>query len=163
MRLGPCISLMPLLPLPSPRSVPMLLDYCRSYACCKVFMSNLSICSIACMTLFDFSGSLAPYNSPKTLGTTCHHRPYLSFSQPHLDFSPPSESLSQNSSTSSCVSQFTTNEMASVNLNRGPAFKATNSWPSSCNVSVITEPFGPGPASPYRVTLKTFEFLKIET
>src|SRR6266498_967702 len=60
MRLGPCISLMPLLPLPSPRSVPMLLDYCRSYACFKVFMSSLSICSIACMTLLDFSGSFSP-------------------------------------------------------------------------------------------------------
>src|SRR6266508_3095196 len=155
MRLGPCISLMPLLPLPSPRSVPKLLDYCRSDASFKDFMSSLSICSIACMTLFDFSGSLSPYNSAKTVGTTCHDRPYLSFSQPHLDFSPPSESFSQNSSTSSCVLQFTTNDMASVNLNRGPAFSAVNSWPSSWNVAVITDPCGPGPASPYRVKLNT--------
>src|SRR6266852_2257095 len=105
------------------------------------------------MTRFDFSGSLSCNISPKAEGTTCHDTPYMSFSQPHLDFSPPSESFSQNSSTSSCVSQFTTNDMASVNLNCGPPFNAMNSCPSSWNVAVMAVPSGPGPASPYRVKL----------
>src|SRR5712692_4126956 len=118
---------------------------------------------MASMTLFDFSGSLSCIISPKTVGTICHDKPYLSLSQPHLDFSPPSESFSQNSSTSSCVSQFTNNEMASVNLKCGPPFNDMNSCPSSWNVAVISVPFGPGPASPYRLTLTIFEFLKIET
>ena len=56
------------------------------------------------MTLFAFSGSLSPNISPKTMGLTCHERPNLSLSQPHLPFSPPSESFSHSSSTSSCVS-----------------------------------------------------------
>jgi len=30
-------------------------------------------------------------------------------------------------------------------------------------VTVITEPLGPGPPSPYRTMVPTFEFLKIET
>ena len=52
------------------------------------------------MTLFDFAGFLPCNISPKAAGTICHERPYLSLSQPHLDYSPPSESLSQNSSIS---------------------------------------------------------------
>src|SRR5215813_11530120 len=97
------------------------------------------------------------------LGTICHDKPYLSFNQPHLLSSPPSVSFSQNSSTSFCVSQFTTNDTASVNLNCGPPFNPTNSCPRSSNFAVITEPLGPGPPSPYLATLTTFEFLKIET
>src|ERR1700730_16174603 len=114
------------------------------------------------MTLFDFSGSLSCSSLPKSDGTICHDKPYLSFSQPHLCFCPPSESFSHSSSTSCCVSQVTKNEMASVNLKCGPPLSAINSCPSRWNVPVITVPFGPGPASPYRVTLTIFEFLKIE-
>ncbi len=69
-------------------------------------------------------------------------------SQPHCWIWPPAESLSQYSSTSAWVSQFTTNEMAGVNVNSGPPFRAMNSCPNSWNVAVITVPFGPGPASP---------------
>src|SRR5262245_51050098 len=115
------------------------------------------------MTLFAFTGSLSCNSLTKTVGTICHDKPYLSFSQPHMLSSPPSVSLSQNSSTSSCVSQFTTNDMASVNLNCGPPFNATNSCPFNWKLAVITDPLGPGPASPYRATVTTFEFLKIET
>src|SRR6058998_684553 len=79
------------------------------------------------MTLCDFSGSLSPNISPKADGMIYHDRPYLSLSQPHLLFCPPAESFSHNSSTSSCVSQFTKNDMASVNLNCGPPFNAMNS------------------------------------
>jgi len=43
--------------------------------------------------------------------------------------------------------QLTTNETASVNWNCGPPFRATKRWPSSSNSTVITPPFGPGPAS----------------
>src|SRR2546422_10244534 len=100
------------------------------------------------MTLFDFSGSLSCNISPRTVGTICHDTPYLSLSQPHLCFSPPSESFSHNSSTSSCVSQFTKKDMAGEKVNIGPPFNAVNSCPSSLNVTDITVPFGPGPASP---------------
>src|SRR6266571_1957458 len=107
------------------------------------------------MTLLAFAGSLSPNISPKAEGMICHDRPYLSLSQPHLSFWPPSESFSHSSSTSCCVSQFTKNDIAGVKLNSGP--------PLSANVADMTVPFGPGPASPYRVTFRTFEFLKIET
>src|ERR1700720_748792 len=96
-------------------------------------------------------------------GTICHDTPYLSLSQPQLSFFPPSESFSHSSSTSCCVLQSTSNEIAGVKVNCGPPFNAMKSCPSSWNVAIITVPFGPGPASPYRVTLPTFEFLKIET
>src|SRR4030088_1588029 len=115
------------------------------------------------MTLFAFSASLSCSILPNTEGTICHDRPYLSFSQPHLCFSPPSESLSHSSSTSCCVSQFTKNDIAGEKLNCGPPFSAKKSCPSSWNVADITAPFGPGPPSPYRVTPTTFEFLNTET
>src|SRR6266513_1540753 len=114
------------------------------------------------MTLRDFSGSLSPNISPKAEGMICHDRPYLSLSQPHLLFSPPSECFSHNSSTSSCVSQFMKNDMAAVIVNTGPPCNAMNSCPSSWNVADITVPFGPGPASPQRVILPIFEFLKMD-
>src|SRR2546426_12262977 len=45
------------------------------------------------MTLFAFSASLSCNISPKAEGMICHDRPYLSFSQPHLCFSPPFRKL----------------------------------------------------------------------
>src|SRR5882762_11517770 len=93
----------------------------------------------------------------------CHDRPYLSLSQPHLSFFPPADSFSHSSSTSCCVSQFTKNDTAGEKVKCGPPLSAKKSCPSSWNVGDITVPFGPGPASPYRVTLPTFEFLKMET
>src|SRR6266853_7052224 len=99
------------------------------------------------MTLFDFSGSLSCNNLLKRDGTTCHDRPNLSFSQPHLPFSPPVESFSHSSSTSSCVSQFMKNDTAGVKVNCGPPFSVRNSWLSNSN----------------RFAPKIFEFLKIET
>src|SRR5438477_847266 len=119
-----------------------------SYARCKPWISIFFILSIASMTLFDFSGLESCSISPKIVGLICHDRPYLSFSQPHGPSSPPCESFSQNSSTSPWVLQFTENDMASVNLNWGPPFRAMNCSPSSSNTTVITEPLGPGPASP---------------
>src|SRR4030095_10980527 len=148
--------------LRSARSKPRL-DYDDSYAGFSVLRSRSSILSIASMTFFDFLASLLPSNSLKTVGTICHDNPYLSLRQPHRDFCPPAESFSHNSSTSSCVLQSTPNEMASVNLKCGPPFNAMKSSPSSWNVAVMTVPLGPGPAPPYRVTLPTLEFLKIET
>src|SRR5437899_4500085 len=85
------------------------------------------------MTLCDFSGSLSPNILPKAEGMICHDRPYLSLSQPHLLFCPPAESCSHNSSTSSCVSQFTKNDMAGEKVNCGPPFNAMNCSPSSSN------------------------------
>ena len=79
------------------------------------------------MTRFDFWGSLSSSIRVKAEGTTCQDRPNLSFSQPHCDSWPPAASLLQNSSTSFCVSQFTTSDIASVNLNWGPPLRAMNS------------------------------------
>src|SRR6266849_1659982 len=116
-------------------------DYPRSYACFRRLMSSFSICSTAFITLFAFSASLSCISLPRTVGTICHDRPYLSLSQPHLPPLPPCESFSHSSSTSCCVSQFTKKDMASENLKCGPPFKAMNSCPSSWNVTVITVPF----------------------
>jgi hypothetical protein len=52
--------------------------------------------------------------------------------------------------------------MASLNLNCGPPLSAMKSWPSSWKYMTRTVPTGHGPASPQRVTLTTFEFLKID-
>lgn len=71
------------------------------------------------MTLLAFSRSGSLNISPRAVGMICHETPYLSLSQPHWCFSPPSESLSHSSSTSFCVSQFT-NEMAGEKVNCGP-------------------------------------------
>src|SRR5437773_6059931 len=105
-------------------------------------MSSFTILSIACMTRCDFAASLSLNSSPKTVGTICHESPYLSLSQPHSTSLPPAESFVQNLSTSACVLQFTTNEMASVNLKCGPPLSATNSSPSSRNSTVMTDPAG---------------------
>src|SRR2546425_5995850 len=72
------------------------------------------------MTLFAFSASLSCNSLPKAEGMICHDRPYLSLSQPHLCFSPPSESFSHSSSTSCWVSQFTKNEIAGEKVKCGP-------------------------------------------
>jgi hypothetical protein len=50
------------------------------------------------------------------VGTICHDTPYLSTSQPHWISLPPVVSYSQYSSTSSCASQLTTNEIAELKL-----------------------------------------------
>src|ERR1700733_2657852 len=118
---------------------------------------------MALNTLCDFTGSLSCMSSSKAEGTICHDTPYLSLSHAHCNWSPPSESFSHNSSTSLCVSQFTKKEIAGENLYCGPPFNAVNSCPSRENVTIITVPLGPGPASPYRLTLPIFEFLKMET
>src|SRR6266404_4021691 len=103
-------------------------------------ISSLTILSMASMTRCDLAASLLPSNSPNTVGTICHDRPYLSLSQPHCTSFPPAESVFQNRSTSACVLQLTTNEMASVNLKCGPPLSARKSCPSSWNSTVITEP-----------------------
>jgi hypothetical protein len=50
-----------------------------------------------------------------------------------------------------------------VSLKWGPPLSATNSRPSSSNATVMMLPFGPGPDSPYHVTLRIREFSKTET
>src|SRR5205809_2410342 len=111
-------------------------------------MSIFFILSIASMPRPAFLRPLSPSITPKMVGLICHDKPYLSLSQPHGPSSPPSESSSQNLSTSSWVLQCTENDMASVNLNWGPPFNAVYSCPSSSKTTVITLPLGPGPASP---------------
>src|SRR6266516_7858478 len=92
------------------------------------------------MTLSDFFVSLSCNISPKRLGTICHDTPNLSFNQPHCSCSPPSESLFHKSSTSSCVPQFTRNEMSGENLKTGPPFNAMNRCPSRSKLTIITVP-----------------------
>src|SRR5229473_48650 len=115
------------------------------------------------MTLFDFSGSGSLISLAKAVGMICHETPNLSCSHPHLSFLPPSESFSHNSSTSSWVSQLTKNDTAGENVNCGPPFNAMNGCPSSWNSTDMTDPFGPGPPSPYRLVVPILAFLKIET
>src|SRR6266498_3035443 len=112
---------------------------------------------MASITLFALTGSLSPNISPNAEEMICQDNPYLSLSQPHLLSSPPlAISLLHNSSTSACVLQSTKNEMASLNLNSGPALKPMNSCPSSSKLTEAALPLGPG------VTPRTFEFLKME-
>ena len=59
------------------------------------------------------------------------------------------------------LAQFTTKEIASVNLKCGPPFNAVNGCPSSSKLTTMTEPLGPGPASPYRDRPVIFELRKI--
>lgn len=92
----------------------------------------------------------------------CHETPNLSLSQPQGCFSPPSESLSQSSSTSSWVSQSTKSEMPWAKLKEGPPFSAMNSCPASSNVADMNVPAGAGPASPYRLVLRILESSKTE-
>src|SRR5207245_11650177 len=114
------------------------------------------------MTFSDFFESLSCNISPKTVGTICHDTPYLSLSQPHCSFSPPSESLSQNQSTSSCVLQLTTSDMAGEKVKTGPPLIATNSWPASwtfpINTAPVAFPVACSPAYPSRLDVAIFDF-----
>src|SRR5919202_3589891 len=94
------------------------------------------------MTLSDLFASLSCTIPAKILGNICHETPNLSFNQPHCSTFPSSESFSQRSSTSFCVSQLTRNDIAGENLKMGPPFNAMNLCPSSSKVTVITVPFG---------------------
>src|SRR5580692_7702455 len=111
-------------------------------------MSSLVILNIASMTFFDFFGDLSCNSRPRAEGTICQEMPNLSLSQPHFPLSPPAESFSQSSSTSAWVLQSTKNEIAGENVKIGPPFKARNSCPSSSKATDMTDPLGPGPASP---------------
>ena len=72
----------------------------------------------------------------------------MSTSQPHCSATGTAESFCQSVSISFCVAQLTTSEMAGVNLKCGPPFSAVSSMPASRKATVMTDPFGPGPASP---------------
>src|SRR5213078_435058 len=111
-------------------------------------ISIFVISIIAFMTRCDRTGSGSLTYFSRIVGVICHDNPYLSLSQPQTFVAPPAESFSQYSSTSACVSQLTTNETDSLNLNSGPPFSAVKSRPSSSNSIVMTEPAGPGPALP---------------
>ena len=50
-------------------------NYACSYASFSPAMSILSIASIACMTRFDFAGSLSCSIRPSTVGMICHVTP----------------------------------------------------------------------------------------
>src|SRR5262249_37075103 len=115
----------------------------------------------------DFAGSLSWIISIRAVGITCHETPNLSLSQPHWTSSPPAESFVQKWSTSACVWQFTTSEIASVNLKIGPPFSAVKSCPSSSKATVMTDPLGLPAAleasSVYRETPLIRELWNIDT
>jgi len=56
--------------------------------------------------------------------------------------------LLQKASISVWVWQLTWNDIASLNVNSGPPFRATNFLSSSSKLTVITIPSGRGPAEP---------------
>src|ERR1044071_7227844 len=97
---------------------------------------------MASITRSDRLGSLSLNISSHSGETISKEKPYLSFNHPQGPGSPPSDNFVHISSISCCVVHFTINEIASVNLNRGPPFNATNSWPSISNVTVMIEPLG---------------------
>ena len=93
----------------------------------------------------------------------CQDTPYLSCSQPHCFFPPPSDSFSHSSSISAWVSHRTNREIAGENVKCGPPLKAMNSRPSISNVTEMTAPSGHGPPPPVRMGLTIFAFLKTDT
>src|SRR5215475_13377991 len=125
-------------------------------------MSSFFIRMTACRTLSARAGFGSLSIVGKTVGTICHGSPYLSFSQPHCPASPPSDSCSHIRSSSSCVSQCTMNDTASVNVKCGPPLSARNSCPSSWNRTVSTLPLGRGLPSSSCVSAPIVAFVKME-
>src|SRR5471032_2168310 len=107
------------------------------YARCKAAISSFVIFIIAETARCDAALSAVFNSSSNARGTTCHETQYLSVNHPHCPFCPPSDSLRHRVSTSSCVSQYATSDMAGENLNCGPPFSATYSAPSSVNRTVM--------------------------
>src|SRR5262249_10850447 len=66
-----------------------------SAAALRAAISIFLILSIASMTRFAFFLSGPERSLMRICGAPCHDRPYLSLSQPHIDSSPPFESLFQ--------------------------------------------------------------------
>ena len=110
------------------------------YASLSGLISSFVIESITCITRLARSGSPSLTISSSTRGTTCQVTPKRSTSHPHCCCDPPSESWSQSRSISYCVSQFTTNETADVNVKPGsaPPFRAMNRCPAIVKSTVIT-------------------------
>src|SRR5215510_434494 len=106
----------------------------------RAAMSILRICSIERMTRCAVSAFPSISISGSAFGMTCHERPNLSLSQPQGPSSPPFASSLQKWSISCCVSQWTWNDTASLNLKCGPPLSARNFCPSSSNSTVITVP-----------------------
>src|ERR1700724_777498 len=106
--------------------VVLLRSYFPSYASCKRLMSILSICNIASMTLFDFSGSLSPNILPRAVRNDSPRQTILIFEPAASVFFTALENFSHSSSTSYCVWQFTKNDIAGVSVNCGPPFRAMN-------------------------------------
>ena len=120
-----------------------------SNASCNAWTSSFLMPSIALVARAApcWSGDLIIWCSARE--SICHDRPYLSVSHPQGPSFPPSAvSLSHSWSISSCESQVRWMETASSNLNSGPPLRPMNCCPSSSNVTIMTEPFSPGPASP---------------
>ena len=95
-------------------------------------ISIFFIFSIAAMTRCDFSRvGVAEQLAERVSARSATTRRTGRSASRTTRSSPPSPSASQNRSTSSCDSQFTWKEIASVKGNSGPPFNAMNCWPSS--------------------------------
>src|SRR5205814_1777520 len=70
-------------------SVTWLFHDVFSAAAFSAAISIFFILSIASMTRFAFLASGLASSWPRMAGFTCHDRPYLSLSQPHIDSCPP--------------------------------------------------------------------------
>ena len=103
------------------------------------------------------SSSISPW---RTVGTICQWTPNLSWIQPHWMGLPPSARRSQYPSSSSCVSQLTTKEMAGVNSNGGMPSKVVNGCPF--NTRDTTSLPAPGPSGSV-VTLTMRESRNVDT
>src|SRR3982074_2883273 len=126
-------------------------------------MSSLRIFKSASIIFAGFPDFGSLIIVPNEAGTTCHETPNRSLSQPQGPSSPPSESRTQSSSSSSCVSQVATKEKASVNANDAPPSKAVYSCPSSSKLACHRLPFGNGPFPSLRSVLFTLELGNTET
>src|SRR5713226_8150013 len=114
------------------------------------------------MTASEFPDSGWASISPKASGMTCHDTPNRSVSQPQGPSLPPSESLVQTSSSSSCVSQDATKEKASEKRKDGPPSKAVYSCPLSSKAAWSTLPFGIGLSESLRTMSTILESLNTE-
>src|SRR5437868_2489651 len=90
----------------------------------------------------------------------CQETPNLSFNHPHCSCSPPSASLSQYVSTSSCELQLTNIETPQVNGTSigWPLSIAIKSSPSSLKEENLICPSGPGSPFSYREIKSMLEF-----
>ena len=138
------------------------LDYRPAYACFRRAMSDLLHLEDRLHDPLRLLGSGSVISLGTTDGTICHDRPNLSFSQPHwLSCAARGELVPQLVDLLLRLAVHDEGDRLRE-LEVRPAVQGDELLPSSWNLTIMTDPLGPGPASPYRATSRIFEFLKIE-